>query len=843
LKTGLSSRVLLRCFALLTLLTLLTVEARAHHDVPPAVVKGPAPVYPEGAPADGEARRVLLRLTIDAAGQVQEAEVVQSAGALFDQAAVATVRGWVFRAATRDGQPIRSRVKIELIFEPPGGAAGKTALAPPQAPAVLMPEGPSSHAAPSAEAAQEEVTIQAQSRMSTRGAGDVEVHLGKLRAVPRQDAASILKLAPGIFLTNAGGAGHPYQIYLRGFDAREGQDLEFKVEGVPINEVGNIHGNGLVDTHYILPELVRSLRVVEGPFAPQQGNFAVAGSALYDLGLERRGLSASYMTGSFGTQRALLLWGPSWGGPKTFGGVEVFSTDGFGANRSARRMTAMAGYEGRLGETGRWQVLATSYATHYAQAGVLRVDDLKAGRVDFYGTYDPQQGGDSTRHGLVFRMEQSKGGFSWEQSGALTLRDFRIRQNFTGYLEDPQRPWQSNHPQRGDLIDQRSKMLTLQALGSGRKSWGALGRKHSLELGYSARIDDVDSLQQRNRAGTVIPYRRDLDLASVLTNVGLHADAELRPLPKVTVRGGVRSDLFHYRVQNRCVLTAQAGFGGDDPDTECFDNDRTGYRSVDQTSSTASDTLQPRASLLLGPFGGVTFSLARGTGVRSLDPQYINQGLETPFAVATATEGGVAYTGELAGGELSARSMFFRTSVDRDLFFNQTEGRNTLADGTSRTGWAGMVRLITEHLDVAANLTLVRAIFEDTKLLIPYAPSVVGRVDAVLAGALAEVGGKALRGTLGAGFSHVGPRPLPFDERSQSIALVDAAATIRWGWVQLGVASTNLLDRRYRLGEFNYTSSFRTAGFLPTQVAARHFNAGEPRAIYGTLTLSLEDPS
>ena len=123
----------------------------------------------------------------------------------------------------------------------------------------------------------------------SRGAGDVQIEVGKLAGVPRMDSASLLRLAPGVLLTNAGGLGHPYQIFLRGFDAREGQDIEFTVEGMPINEVGNPHGNGLADTHFIIPELVRSLRVVEGPFAPQQGNFAVAGSARYEVGLMSRG--------------------------------------------------------------------------------------------------------------------------------------------------------------------------------------------------------------------------------------------------------------------------------------------------------------------------------------------------------------------------------------------------------------------------------------------------------------------------------------------------------------------------------------------------------------------------
>ena len=63
-----------------------------------------------------------------------------------------------------------------------------------------------------------------------------------------------------------------------------------------------------IDLTPALAALVESLGVVEGPFDPRQGNFAVAGSAAYDLGLVRRGLTAKYTTGSFATQRMLLMW-------------------------------------------------------------------------------------------------------------------------------------------------------------------------------------------------------------------------------------------------------------------------------------------------------------------------------------------------------------------------------------------------------------------------------------------------------------------------------------------------------------------------------------------------------
>ena len=162
-----------------------------------------------------------------------------------------------------------------------------------------------------------------------------------------------------------------------------------------------------------------------------------------------------------------------------------------------------------------------------------------------------------------------------------------------------------------------------------------------------------------------------------------------------------------------------------------------------------------------------------------------------------------------------------------------------MSGGTTRTGWAGNTRATGDFFDVAGTLTLVSATFDDTHLAIPYAPGLVLRVDGVVFGQLPlVVDGTALFGSLATGLSYVGPRPLPFGESSETTFLVDVAASIRFRSLTAGVIATNLLDRQYRLSEYNYASDFRSQGY-PTLVAARHFVAGEPRAIYGTLSLTL----
>lgn len=781
---------------------------------------------------------VVLTVTINNSGRVVDVEVASSGGQEFDGAATAAVRAWTFTPARRDGHPVAARIRVPFHFAPP--EASERGALPTQATATKPSTGADSPPPPAEIPTPTEVVVLGRSHIPSRGAGDYEISIGKLAGVPRMDSASLLRLAPGVLLTNQGGTGHPYQIFLRGFDAREGQDIEMTVDGVPINEVGNPHGNGLADTHFIIPELVQSLRVVESPFAPQQGNFAVAGSALYDLGLPNPGLTAQAMVGSFGTKRVLLLYHPDGMSDHTFGGVELLSSEGFGQNRAAERATAMGGYETALGQGGSLRLLATSYATHYGRAGVLRLDDVEAGRKGFYDSYDLSQGGDSSRHSVGATVEGRMGNARVTQSVFLVARDFRLRQNLTGFQEDPQQTWQSVHSQRGDLIDQHSTQSTLGGRGSARQHVKLLGQQQELELGYFARYDRVDAVQERDRSGTTIPYRTNLDLTSGLSNVGLYGDANVKPLSWLTVRGGVRADLYHYLVENQCALTTQNSFGGDPLDTECFESDRVGgYRSPDQVASTSASLFQPRVTLLFGAFRGFTFSLSHGRGSRSLDPQYINQDLKTPFAKVDASEFGTNYYRTLGGVDLNARSVFFQTKVDRDLFFNESEGRSTLANGTTRTGWAGSVRATGSVFDVAANLTLVRATFDDSHLAIPYAPGLVARVDGVVFGELPiSVQGKRPVASLGIGVSYVGKRPLPYGEFSETTFLLDLGASLKFQALSLGLISTNLLDKEYRLGEYNYASDFHSQPY-PTQVAARHFAAGEPRAIYGTLTLTL----
>jgi hypothetical protein len=135
---------------------------------------------------------------------------------------------------------------------------------------------------------------------SPRGVGDVRIDREQLTAAPHQQTSEMLSAAPGFFVDHEDGEGLGNDVYLRGFDLDNGSGVEMRVGDVPINAPLHIHGQGYADVNFIIPEVVRSIRVLEGPYDPHQGDSAIVGSAYFDLGVRERGYHLKTTYGSFG---------------------------------------------------------------------------------------------------------------------------------------------------------------------------------------------------------------------------------------------------------------------------------------------------------------------------------------------------------------------------------------------------------------------------------------------------------------------------------------------------------------------------------------------------------------
>lgn len=847
--------------------------------IAPRVTTPPRPEYPRGA--DGRRVDVDLIVTVDVSGRVSAVEVLGHvpADALesFDDAAVRAARAMVFEPARRDGQAIPVRVRYHMAITAPvvgteSGSSteelglGAEGLSPhthiPAHPAQDHHHHPSVSAPtqsrpvrsplPSREERRENgpaaghtdedtATVHGHFTPPPRAASDFELSGDALTSAPRASAGDLLSSAPGFYVSRPEGDAVAHQVFLRGFDAEHGQDIEFSAGPVPVNLPSHIHGQGYADLNFIIPEVVRSLRVTEGTYNPRQGDFAVAGSAHFDLGVPQRGYLVRGTYGSFNTARVLGLWAPRGESESTFAAVSLRRTDGFGQNRGGMSGSVMAQYAFHIG---RYNALlhAAAYGARAGLAGVLRQDDVDAGRVGFYDSYaDPSanaQGAFATRAQAAMTLERREANGRQTEFGLWALATgFRQRANFTGYTQRS-----ITHPEwvgRGDLIEQRNDDVAFGATASHRTrtlrpSGWASGH---FAMGLSFRADRIDQTQNLLQAPQNETWDQRVDAAVQAYDLGGWFDLDWQLSRYLHLRGGLRADVLFYDVDDRL-----GNF------TPAFRREShiLGFRRT-----ALGLALGPRATVELAPSGWSRVFVSYGEGFRSPQARQLSEGESAPFAKVRSVEVGARFRPTRAPERLTVTAALYGTFLSTDLVFDPSEARLERVGPTRRLGAvASVVARPWRWLFASASVTWVHATLEEPPpatpenpsppfskgQLLPYVPPVVVRLDARARGRLFSLSRSGVVGTLGAGFTYLSPRPLPFAQFASPVAVLDVSGSLAWRFIELGLECFNIAGTQYAATAYSFVSNWQTTS-VPSLVPARHFAAGAPRTVLATVSL------
>jgi hypothetical protein len=94
-------------------------------------------------------------------------------------------------------------------------------------------------------------------------------------------------------------------------------------------------------------------------------------------------------------------------------------------------------------------------------------------------------------------------------------------------------------------------------------------------------------------------------------------------------------------------------------------------------------------------------------------------------------------------------------------------------------------------------------------------------------------------GRAGLGLSYLSPRPLPFGDFADPVALLDASAGASWGAVDLTLEVFNALDARYAAVEYAFSSDWDPDDGVRPRTPARHIAAGAPLSWMVSLGVTL----
>jgi TonB family protein len=816
---------------------------------PPVVITHVDAQYPPSARATREHGDVMLALTVDADGHVSKVDVLESGGADLDEAAIVAARQWTFVPARKNGKVHASRIRVPFHFAPPAAppelvgpppkADGETVL--PGHAAVGEPGPPAAAAAGAAVPA--EVRVSGSPKPPSRGVSDFRIARTTLTAAPHGSGADLLATAPGVYIAHPEGEAVAQRIYLRGFDAEHGQDVELHVAGIPMNQPSHIHGQGYADLNIVIPETVRSIRVIEGVYDPRQGDFAVAGTADYDLGVEERRSRVKLSYGSFDTKRMVAIWAPEGQAEETFGAATFRTTDGFG-NGTRGGISGGAVGQYRLGLP--YDVSAVLHVSAYAArsniAGVVRRDDVEGGRIGFYDAYpDPsaraQSAGTSrTQIGLTLDRRASEDGSRTSAAMWLYVASFRSRINFTGYTERSriEPTWVG----RGDLIEQSNDDL-----GVG----GSLSYRSAriepvdhvtvhYELGSDVRTHRIEQAQNLLRAPQNETWDQRDDANIKTTDVGVFGDLLFNVSRYVRLKGGARADLLFFDVDDKLGNFIPA-----------FQKKShvVGFR---RTASGIA--FGPRATLEGHPTPWLRLSASYGEGYRSPQARQLEEGEQAPFAKVKSYEVGATVR---QGDHLSVSGVAYQTDLSYDLAFDPQEGRLSRIGPTTRRGLVGyLLASPVDWASVSFSATYVHATLDSPPTptpenplpayvsgqSLPYVPPLLVRSDVAFTRPLGKAFGKPLTWKAGYGTTFLSARPLPYGQTSPPLFRLDATLAVRRDWLEISLDAFNLLDARYADTEYAYVSNWQTSA-VPSRVPARHITAGAPRAFLASLTLYL----
>ena len=251
------------------------------------------------------------------------------------------------------------------------------------------------------------------------------VTLRDIKVVHAKDAWDLVRQATGLEVHEQGqGPGFASDAVIRGFTSDHSSDVAIMVDGVPVNEPINGHGEGYADWNLIFPAALADVQLVKGPISALFGNFASGGAvnvttqaSTQQTSLQTEG--GSYVFGS-GTFTTGLERGP-WG---AFFGAHAVHNAGWRDNSGYNAAQVLARVNRHMSATLLLDAGLQYYGTGWDSPGFLSLTQFNAGNLTLAA--DPTDGGDKQRFQGRISAVVNQPNFQWNTTGCRSPRRWHL---------------------------------------------------------------------------------------------------------------------------------------------------------------------------------------------------------------------------------------------------------------------------------------------------------------------------------------------------------------------------------------------------------------------------------
>ena len=218
----------------------------------------------------------------------------------------------------------------------------------------------------------------------------------------------LLRPLAGISVSNFQLGGVAYGIQMRGYNSTEhARDIAFFIDGLPQNQGSSISANGYTDLNPLIPETIRRIEVVRGPFSVFAGDHALGGTISFDTE-DRLPSSVTVEAGAFGAVRGLGIAGLGRPGSKLAAWValDAFHTDGYRDNSRDNHLNGLAKFSYTLPH-GTASLRLQAYGDNSQSASYLSRTAVDAGTIDRRAAVDATDGSTTRQQNAILSYKGS----------------------------------------------------------------------------------------------------------------------------------------------------------------------------------------------------------------------------------------------------------------------------------------------------------------------------------------------------------------------------------------------------------------------------------------------------
>jgi hypothetical protein len=383
-----------------------------------------------------------------------------------------------------------------------------------------------------------------------------------LNLLPVRSAQDLLRLVPGLFVAQHQGGGKAEQIFLRGFDADHGTDVNISFDGIPVNMVSHAHGQGYADMHFIIPETIAGYEFGKGNYYTDKGDLATAGYVAYNTFNVPDHSTVKLEGGEFNHARIVAMinllsrQARDKGQSAYLAGEGLYFDGPFHYGMHFNRGNLFGKFITPLGKASKLTVEASTFSSGWRSSGELPGRAIAEGYVkDRFGVIDSAQGGNTTRTNALVRLQSRLNDhLTLENLFYYTHYYLNLVSNFTFYY---------SYPTAGDEFRQHESRNVYGYNGKlSRKNYFSNATLTSA-AGWGLRYDNIDPVfLAHSEKGEVLKY---LQLGHTReTALNGYLDETLQT-GKWLINAGARVDYLHFYYNNLSTDSAAVVYQGADP--------------------------------------------------------------------------------------------------------------------------------------------------------------------------------------------------------------------------------------------------------------------------------------